>query len=90
MCPLVDMCELRDYAHKGNLKRSSRGNLLKEERVDTTENGYRDEEYVLDTTITTKEIETTPAKTIILHTQRESTLLKAEGDSKKPWYFTHV
>jgi len=90
MCPMADMYELRDHPQKGNVEKSETENLLNEESIGTTENVSRDEEYLFETRSAIKEIATIPAKITILHTKKESIIMKAEEDPKKPWYFTHV
>jgi hypothetical protein len=62
---------------------------LNEESMGITENVYRAEECIFETSRDSKEIETIPEKTTILHTKKER-ILKAEEDPGKPWYFTQV
>jgi len=90
MCSMADVYELRDRQQKRKLEKRTPENLLKEERIDTTESVCRDEEYVLETSSAVKETETIPVKITILHTKNESIIVKTEEDPRKPWYFTHV
>ena len=90
MCPIADMYELRDRPQKGKVEKRETENLLKEECISTTENVSRDKEYLFETRSAIKEIATIPAKTTMLHTRKESIIVKAEEDPIKPWYFTHV
>ena len=90
MCPMADMSELRDRPQKGNLEKRAIDNLLEKESIGTTENVCRDEEPIFGTCREIKELETIPAKIAILHTKKESIILKAEEDPRKPWYFAHI
>jgi hypothetical protein len=90
MCPMADMYELRDRPQRGNLEEMARENLLEEESICRTENVCRGEESIFDTSREIKELETIPGKIAILHTKKESIILKAEEHPRKPWYFAHV
>jgi hypothetical protein len=90
MCPMADMYEVRDRPQKVNLEKGAPENFPKEGSIGTTENVCRDDEYSFETNRTIKEIEPIPAKIAILHTEKESTILKVEEDPRKPWYFTRV
>jgi hypothetical protein len=84
MCPREDMCELLGRQQRGNL-----GNRASESRG-TAGNVCCDAGYIAETSSSIKEIEPIPIKITILHTKKESIILKAEEDPRKPWYFTHV
>jgi len=90
MCPMANVYELGDRPQKGTVEKSQTENLLKEEGIGTTGNVSRDKEYLFETRSAIKEIATIPAKTTMLHTRKESIIVKAEEDPIKPWYFTHV
>lgn len=90
MCPMANMYELRDRPQKGTVEKSGTENLLKEECIGTTEKVSRDKDYLFEKCSAIKEIETIPAKIIILHSKNESIILRAEEDPRKPWYFIHV
>jgi hypothetical protein len=89
MCPMADMYELRDCSQKGNIKKKTSENLLKEDSTDTTENVFRDKEYIFEISRDLEEIETIPAKITNLQSKKESIILPDE-DLRKSWYFTHV
>ena len=89
MCPMADIYELRDHPQKGKLEERAIGNLLKEESIGTTENVCRNEVSILDTRREI-EIEAILARVATLHTKKESIILEAEEDPRKPWYFTRV
>ena len=89
MCQIVDMYELRESPQKGMAEKIENECLLKES-IGTTENVSCDKDYFFETRNSIKDIETIPAKITILHTRKESILMKSEEDPIKPWYFTHV
>jgi len=90
MCPMADMYKLRDHPQKGKLEKRAIGNLLKEESIGTTENVFRGEVSIFDTRKEIEEIEAIPARVAILHTKKETIILEAEEDPRKPWYFARV
>jgi hypothetical protein len=90
MCPMANMCELRDRPQKGNIEKKVPENPLKEESSGTTTNVCRYEEYFFEKSRDSKEEETDPSEITILHTKEENIILKTEEDPRKPWYFVHV
>ncbi len=90
MCPMADVYELKDCPQKGKAEKSETKNLLKEENISTTEKVNRDKKNFFETRFDINEIEKIPAKITILHTRKESIILKAEEVPRKPWYITHV
>jgi hypothetical protein len=84
MCSMEGMSEMLVRQQKENLgngKLESRGNAG---------NFCCDREYIAETSSSVKEIEPIPVKITILHTKKESIVVKAEEDPRKPWFFTHV
>ena len=90
MCTIEDMPELRGRPQEVILGKSAPENLPKEDNIATNENVCRNEEYVIQTSNDVKQIETIPVKITILHTKKESIIVKTEEDPRKPWYFTRV
>jgi len=78
MCPMADMCGLRDRPQNGTVEKSG------------TERVNCDKDYLFEKCSAIKEIETIPARITILHSKNESIILRAEEDPRKPWYFIHV
>jgi hypothetical protein len=84
MGPMEHMGELlvrQQRENLGNGEPESRGNAG---------NVCCDRGYIAETSSSIKEVEPIPVKITILHTKKESIIVKAEGDPRKPWYFTHV
>ena len=81
---------MRDRPQKGNLKTSEIDTTVKEVGIERTENFSRDEESFLETYSVINEVATIPAKISILHTRKESIILKSEEDPVESWYFTRI
>jgi len=84
MCPTAGIVELL-----GRQQRGKTGNSQPESRGAIGNSCY-DTEYIAEAYSPINEIEPSPIKTTIFHTKKESMIVKADEDPRKPWYFTHV